>query len=506
MSIPASQIVSVNPGVLSSGGTSLALNGLFLTQNALMPSASVMSFASAAAVGAFFGLSSTEYSMALIYFNGYDNSTIKPQAMLFAPFQTGVVAAWLRSGSLASVTLAQLKTFSGTLTITMNGNPLTSSTINLASATSFSNAATLIAAGFTGGPTVTWNATLSAFQLTSTTTGAASTMTVATGTLAASLNLTTATGAVLSQGAIADTPATALANAVTVSQNWVTLVTLWEPVTADKQNFASWAAAQNSRYLYIGWDTDAQAITSGTTTAFGYLALQAAYDGTMAITGNAAVAAANGTTLAAVLPLHAAFVAGTIASINFAQRNGRITLMFRSQSGLTPMVTDQTTYNNMIANGYSAYCQFATANQGFTFFANGQLTGKWKWADSFVNQVYLNSQFQLSLLTLLNAMGSIPYNVSGYNMVRAALLDNINAAIDFGTIRTGVTLSSTQAAAVDAAVGSVVHNVIQTQGYYLQISDPGATVRGNRGTPNINFWYTDGEAIQQITMASIDIQ
>jgi len=39
----------------------------------------------------------------------------------------------------------------------------------------------------------------------------------------------------------------------------------------------------------------------------------------------------------------------------------------------------------------------------------------------------------------------------------------------------------------------------------LQVLDPGAQVRGNRGTPVINFWYTDGGAVQQITLASIDI-
>ena len=47
--------------------------------------------------------------------------------------------------------------------------------------------------------------------------------------------------------------------------------------------------------------------------------------------------------------------------------------------------------------------------------------------------------------------------------------------------------------------------IIEQQGYYLQILDPGAQVRGNRGTPVINFWYTDGGAVQKITIASIDI-
>jgi len=85
------------------------------------------------------------------------------------------------------------------------------------------------------------------------------------------------------------------------------------------------------------------------------------------------------------------------------------------------------------------------------------------------------------------------------------MVDSINAAVNFGTIRAGITLSESQAAQVNAAAGRSVSQTIEQQGYYLQILDPGATVRANRGTPVINFWYTDGGAIQQISIASIDI-
>ena len=62
MSIPASTIVSVVPSVLAAGGNPLALNGLLLSQNPLLPSwassptnPAITSFTSAAAVGAYFG-------------------------------------------------------------------------------------------------------------------------------------------------------------------------------------------------------------------------------------------------------------------------------------------------------------------------------------------------------------------------------------------------------------------------------------------------------------------
>jgi hypothetical protein len=492
MTIPASDIVVVNPGVIGAGGSPLALNGVMLSQNTLIPTGSVQSFASASAVSDYFGAASDEYALAQTYFLGFDNSTIKPGTLMFAPFVLADREAWLRSGSLAGMTLAQLQALSGTLIVTVDGTEFTSASISLAAATSFSNAATLIAAGFTGvgAPTCDWDAVTSTFNLRSTTTGAASTIGYATGTLSTDLMFTSATGAIPSQGAVADTPTTAMDNVVALTQNWVSFMTMFEPVIADKELFATWTNAQNQRYIYVAWDTDAQAIVNGSLICFGAIAKSLAYDGVVSVYNTAALAA---------------LFLGTVASIDFSRLNGRITAAFKSQSGFTPTVTDQQIAANLLANGYSFYGSYATANDQFNFIYNGQMSGKWKWVDTFANQVYLNSQFQLALLSLLTSVKSIPYNASGYSLIRAAMIDPIASALNFGSIRAGVSLSASQAAQVNQAAGLDVSTIIEQQGYYLQIVDPGAQVRGNRGTPVINFWYTDGGAVQKITVASIDI-
>jgi hypothetical protein len=402
-------------------------------------------------------------------------------------------AAWLQSGSFAGVSLAELKAIpAGVLTVTVDGVSKTSSSIDLSAATSFSNAATLITAGFTGpsAPTCAWNAVNSTFTLTSPTTGDASSITFATGALSAGLMLTSATGAILSQGQAVDTPTTAMDSVKAATQNWVDFMTLWEPVTADKELFAEWSNAQNQRFVYVAWDSDAQAIVQGSSTCFGAIAKNLAYDGVMCVYNTKELAA---------------FVLGTVASIDFTRTNGRITAAFKSQSGFVPTVTDQQIAANLLENGYSFYGAYATANDQFNFLYDGNLPGKLKWLDAFVNQVYLNSQFQLALLSLLTNVKSIPYNEQGYSLIRAAMIDPINGGINFGSIRTGITLSESQKAQVNQAAGRDVSTTIEQQGYYLQILDPGAQVRGNRGTPVINFWYTDGGAVQKITVASIDV-
>jgi hypothetical protein len=492
MTIPASDIVVVNPGVVGSGGNPLALNGVILSKNTLLPTAGVRSFASADAVRNFFGPSSSEYALAQVYFLGFDNSTIKPGTLFFAPFVDANRAAWLQSGSLAGLSLNDIKLLSGVLTLTVDGVSKTSTAIDLSGATSFTNAATLITAGFSGGsaPTCTWNAVNSTFTLTSPTTGATSTITYATGTLSAGLMFTAATGAILSQGDVADTPATAMDNVKANTQNWVDFMTMWEPDLTNKELFAVWTNAQNQRYAYVAWDTDAQAIVNGSTTCFGAIAKSLAYDGVISVYNTKELAA---------------FVLGSVASIDFSRTNGRITAAFKSQSGFVPTVTDQQIATNLLANGYNFYGSYATANDQFNFMYNGQMSGKWKWVDTFVDQVYLNAQFQLALLSLLTSVKSIPYNESGYSLIRAAMIDPITQGLTFGSIRTGIALSESQAAQVNQAAGRDVSGTIEQQGYYLQILDPGAQVRGNRGTPVINFWYTDGGAVQKITVASIDV-
>ena len=511
MTIPASQIIKINPGVINAGGEGLVLNGLFLTESLLMPTGGMLSFAPGPAgnlgqnVASFFGVGSTEALAAAIYFQGYQNSALTPSAMLFATYNAAAKAAFLNSG--AGLTLAIVNALApGVLTISVDGTLITSASINLSPASSLSNAATLILAGFTDpGFTVAWNATINAFVFTNTVTGASSTFTYCSGSLAAGLLLTQATGALLSQGAIADTPASAMANAIALSQNWASMVTLFEPNLASKEAFAVWFNESDNAYLWLAWDSDVQASVNGATEPFGVVAKSLEYSGVACIGGDPAAVPA-GDTLAGLVMNVAIFVAGAIASINFEATNGRVTLSFLQQAGIVPTCLNGQTAQNLLANGYSFYGGYATRNQNFTFFYNSNMPGDFDWIDTYIDDIWMNDQFQVTLMELLTAIGSIAYNAPGYAQPRAALVNGpIAAALNFGAIRTGVTLSSTQIQEVNQAAGQVVDSIIATQGYYLQILDPGPTARQERTSPIVNFWYTDGSSIQQLTISSLDI-
>lgn len=493
-SIPASAIVSVQPAVIDAGGSGLDLVGLFLTDSAQLPAGQVLSFASAADVAAYFGPLSTEATLATTYFAGYDGSNVKPANLLFYRYATADIASFLRGGSLSSLTLTQLQALSGTLTITVNGSAKTSSTINLSAATSFSNAATIIAAAFTSpGFVVSYDSISGGFLFTNSTTGAASTITVATGTLAAGLKLTTATGAVTSQGADAYVPGTAMAAIIALTQDFVSFSTTFEPSDSDKLLFAAWVDAQNSRYLYVGWDDDSAATVNGDTTSFGSQVRDNGLGGVAPVYDPS-----NGANVAA-------FVMGAIASIDFNADNGRATLAFRTGS-VNPGVSNQTIAANLKANGYNFVGRYATANDQFVFLYPGQCSGAFDWIDSYICQVWMNNAFQLALMNLLTGTGSVPYNAEGYALIEASLRGVIDSALSFGAIRAGVSLSAQQVAEVNAAAGGDIAQALEQQGWFVKVGTASAEVRAARGSPPIKVFYTDGQSVQQINLTSVNVQ
>lgn len=345
---------------------------------------------------------------------------------------------------------------------------------------------------------VTFDSVSNAFNIASGTTGAASTISFATGTVSAALLLTSATGAVLSQGADAAAPAAFMTALVLQNQNWATFMTAFNPDggsgNTQKLAFAAWTSGQNNRYAYICWDTDILATQAAPqASTLGYKIAAANYSGTMVLYEPSDLNLA-------------AFSIGIGASIDFSETNGRTTFAFRQQSGLGASCTNGTLAQNLIANGYNFYGNYATANDQFTFLYPGSVSGPFKWMDSFVNQIWLNNAFQLALMNLLVQAKSIPYNSAGRALIEAGLADPINAGLNFGAFRAGVTLSASQIAAVNAAAGQKISDTLAARGWYLQVLDASPTVRAARGSPPCTFWYVDGESVQQINLTSIALQ
>ncbi|MUH03181.1 DUF3383 family protein [Bombella sp. ESL0387] len=277
------------------------------------------------------------------------------------------------------------------------------------------------------------------------------------------------------------------------TQDFAGFTTAWEPTLAQKQAFATWTATQSDRYWYVPWDTDEQARAEQNSTSFGTWLNNQDIDGTTLIYQD---------------PLAAALCLGWMASIDFDATNGRTNLCFRRSGLVTPAVTDATTAATLRANGYNFYGAYANGLGRFQWLADGHVSGAFLWADSYINQIWLNASFQSDLLNLLLSVGQIPYNTEGDGLISAAVQDTINQALRFGAIRPGVNLTSLQKQQIDRAAGTSISNTVQSRGWYFQpnASTAAADIRVARKSPSCRFWYTDGQSVQSINLASIEVQ
>jgi len=490
--IPISQVVTVNPLVVGAGGNALSLNAIFLDQSLTVPVSSLLSFASVDDVSTYFGSGSSQSLLASNYFLGFDTSTKKPDTLFFGGFAVTARAAWLRGQSLAGVTLAQIQAISGTLIVTIDGVVKTAAALNLSAASSFTNAAALIttALALTAGAACTWDTTSSRFVITSGTSGATSTITQATGTTAAALGLS---AGILSQGVDIDTPSSVMDRVKTQEQNWATFMTTWEPNLSSKNNFAIWNNSQNNRYAYIAWDSDAGYATPNNAAVFGAVVDTLNYEGTVVVYNTAAIAA---------------FACGYAASIDWAAINGRATAAFKTQSGLATSVNTLSLATSVLSNNASYYGLYQAPGAGniYSIMYDGRMNGsKFKWVDTYLNQIRLNSQLALAMFTGLMAVNAAPYNSVGETFIRSWCKDPTDEALNNGTIRIGVPLSATQDSTIAAQVGFSIKTQLETQGSYLQILPATAQVRAARQSPPCKLWYCDGGAIQVIALASIAI-
>lgn len=354
--------------------------------------------------------------------------------------------------------------------------------------------------------TVTYDSISGGFIVTSGISGAASTASFALGTAAALLFLTQATGAVLSQGGVPQTPAAFMTQLVTVNQAWANWMTHADPDVGSgnalKQQFAAWkntaSALGPNRFGYFCWDPDqSPASSSNAPTSLGQILKANGDSGTLLIyEGGNTSGADNGL---------CAFALGVAASINYQQTNGRTDFAFRAQAGLTANVTDPVTAGNLIANGYCFYGAYASAQSSFIWFQNGQITGPFAWADTYQTQIWMNTFFQQALLTLFQNALSVPFTQAGITLIQQTLQTVINAALAFGAFAPN-TLTAGQVAEVNAQAGANIAPVLQAQGWYLQITLPSQTVQAARGPWPITFWYIDRNSVQSIILSSVEVQ
>lgn len=143
--ISQSRYVNIVSGV--GAGAAVAQRQLIMrlmTQNNLLPPGLVAEFSTAAAVGAYFGTSSEEYYRALAYFSFVSKSITSPQLISYARWVSTAIAPMIVGDTIAKVLANLVAQTAGTLTINNGASASQIAGINLSSATTLTQAASLL--------------------------------------------------------------------------------------------------------------------------------------------------------------------------------------------------------------------------------------------------------------------------------------------------------------------------------------------------------------------------
>lgn len=478
--------------------------GLALTINPAIPTTNpILQFTNLPDVGTYFGTGSNEYASARKYFASCQTAVTLPPYIYFGRLILSNVGAWLRGGEVddpaTKLTALQAIT-AGVITVTVNGTSYVTTAIDLSTATSLSNAATLIETAITTAHvpiatifTLTYDGVRNTFYSANTDSGAASTLgyfSSTTTNLATILQMTQATNAVLSQGA----------DAMTVTQNLTSLqggftdqfglyfVDNLNSMLTDTLNLelAQWVSDQGDKYWSNVWSNEVALESLTDTTSIWYLVNQAGINNCSIF--DEAIYNNSDRVSAAV---------GIIASVDLTQSNSAITLAWKQQTGLLPSVTNTNIARILDQKGINYYGKVALTGSALTqnFFYPGAISGKWVFVDNLVGAVWIAFQCQFEVVAVFLGVGEVPIDPDGQGQVRTALNTALEGSKANGIVVTGLTFDNATAIEIKTTFG-IDSIELTNNGYAILNTLPIAGLRKLRVSSPWYVLYTKGSAYQ----------
>lgn len=495
MAIPQEEYINITSGVAARpAATNRELIGRVLTTNANAPynvsDKTLIEFNSLQSVGTFFGTNSAEYAFATLYFGFISKDIRKPSKISFMRYDLssdpilGYAAS--ENGYTASLSALQAIT-SATITIQFNGGtPLTVAGINLSTATSFSDVASLVSTALHEEDpemSVGYQASPQRFILQSTawTGDIKIKITDDVGDLAQQLGWL---NPIISNGR------------ATGSSGWVeeldrifdlsnncgsfTLMDFTSVSTADIETISTWCAGLNVKYMFVAPVSDSN--RSEIFSAVGE-------NGT-------------GTWLQYSLNnLYAQYAPMAIgATFNYKVANTNANFDFYPVNGMSTQVSTKAKYDALNAQRVNFYGITQQAGSGINFLQHGYLCGSITDAAVYYNEMWLKDDIFTRLMNLFIAVKRIPANQEGALQIKGIIINSVNQAINNGCILKNKTLTDTQIANItEITADEDAWRSIQDNGYYLTTMVSSTIENGvEKFICEYTLLYAKGDSIRKI--------
>lgn len=462
MAISFSKYVNITSGVGGNSGVRRRdLIGRIFSDNPLIPTGSMIEFTSLDDVLAYFGSTSEEYKRAAFYFGWISKNITRAKKIAFARWVKVASAPRIYGVVKAQALASWTSITAGSFGLSLGGVANTISGLNFSAATSLADVASIIQTAIrakTGvqwtSATVSYNATSGRFEFVGgSAVAAAVAVTAGAGGSDIAGQLGWLTGAIVSDGALAETVTDTISKSAQASDNFGSFLFI-PALTLDQVTEAAvWNDAQNNKFMFC------VPVAAADVTAYS--------SALMSYSGVAVTLSGPSGEYHEMIPMI------ILAATDYYKRASVQNFMFQ-QFGVTPTVV-----NTVEANAYDAlranyYGRTQTAGQFLDFYQRGVLMGLSTDAvdqNTYANEMWLKDAAGSQIMELLLSVSRVSANNTGKAQLQSILQSVIDAALHNGTISVGKALNQTQKLYIAEMTGDdLAWCQVESLGYWMGVT------------------------------------
>lgn len=372
-------------------------------------------------VAADFGVNQPEYQAAALFFN----QSPQPSELRIGRWVEAAAAGQLLG---APLTVAQqaLSNFigitAGALNLNIDGAAVNLTNVNLSGAANLNAVAGIITTALTTHGTAVWNAATGQFVITSSTTGASSSVAASTDTpLGAALKVRAADNPTSVAGAAAESALAAVQALANVSADWYSAAfadTSLAP--ADHVAIAGFIEAASPARLYGYTTQDPQELVPSQTTSVGYQLKQLGYNHTFG-------------QYSSTQPYAVVSILGRMSTVDFTGSNTTITLKFKNEPGIVAENLSATQANALEGNNVNV---FAAYNNSTSILEQG-VVASGNFIDEIHGLAWLQNAVQTAVYNELRNSPKVPQTDAGVNQLVNAVNATFAQGVTNGLIAPG---------------------------------------------------------------------
>ena len=425
-------------------------------------------YTSLTAIASDFGTSASEYLAAQAFF-----AQTPTPAQVYVGRWAQTATSGVLHGALLTPAQQALSVFTpittGSLKVTVDGVLKTLSALNFSGVVNLNGVASILTTALSPSATVTYNSNLGRFDVTSATTGVASTVTFASATgsgvdVSGLLGLQTGQGGSTVAGIAAETLLTAVTTLAGQSNDWYGLyVAAAGPVVADFLAVAGFIQGAAPSRIFGVTSADQTILQSAVTTDLASQMQALGYSRTFVQYSSTSLYAA-------------AAIFGNAFTVNFQGSRTTITLKFKPEAGVAP----ETLSESQAAAALSKNCNiFVNYNNSTSILQNGTMSSG-AFFDEIHGADWLQNDVQTAVYNLLLQFPKVPQTDAGVNLILATVESRLAQAVANGFVAPGVWTAS--------GFGGLVTGQTLSKGYYTYappVATQSAADRGARKAPAI---------------------